>query len=218
MFTGIIQSLGSIQAMHGFGADSRLRIAAPELPLRSMSVGESIAVNGVCLTAVSYTDSGFEADVSGETLSRTSLGRLGPGSSVNLERALLPQTPLGGHLVAGHVDGLGELVSREPDGRSERFRFRIPERLGRYVAEKGSICVDGVSLTVNAVDGAEFEVNLVPHTLGVTTLGALRPQVQVNIEVDIIARYLERLAFGSSAESGGGVTRDMLQRYGFDQG
>lgn len=218
MFTGIIQSLGNIKAMRAYGADSRLHIAARELPLEAMGIGESIAVNGVCLTAVRYADGAFEADVSGETLSRTSLGGLHTGSPVNLERALLPETPLGGHLVSGHVDGLGELLSREPDGRSERFRFRIPERLARYVAEKGSICVDGVSLTVNAVAGAEFEVNLVPHTLDVTTLGDLRPGVQVNIEVDIIARYLERLAFGAPPADGGGVTRDMLRRYGFDRG
>lgn len=219
MFTGIVQSLGSIEAMQGYGGDSRLCIAAPGLPIAEMTIGESIAVNGVCLTAVHYTGSGFEADVSGETLSRTSLGNLATGSSVNLERALLPQTPLGGHLVSGHVDGLGELLVREPAGRSERFRFRVPEKLARYVAEKGSICVDGVSLTVNSVAGSDFEVNLVPHTLEVTTLGGLRAGVNVNIEVDIIARYLERLAFGAGSDgAGGGVTREMLQRFGFDRG
>lgn len=219
MFTGIIQSLGSIESMRGYGSDSRLRVAAPGLPIDAMTVGESIAVNGVCLTAVAYPTGGFEADVSGETLERTSLGALTDGSQVNLERALLPETPLGGHLVSGHVDGLGELALREPAGRSERFRFRVPAGLARYIAEKGSICVDGVSLTVNAVDGADFEVNLVPHTLEVTTLGALRAGMKVNIEVDIIARYLERLAFGGDGQAGrGGVTREMLQRYGFDRG
>ncbi|MBA1145994.1 riboflavin synthase [Ectothiorhodospiraceae bacterium WFHF3C12] len=219
MFTGIVQSLGTIESMQGYGGDSRLRITAPDLPVAEMGIGESVAVNGVCLTAVSYTDRGFEADVSGETLSRTSLGDLARGSAVNLERALLPQTPLGGHLVSGHVDGLGELVLREPAGRSERFRFRVPGRLARYVAEKGSICIDGVSLTVNGVDGAEFEVNLVPHTLEVTTLGGLRAGMKVNIEVDIIARYLERLAFGGEADGADtGITRGMLQRFGFDRG
>lgn len=216
MFTGIIQAVGSIRRRDARGEDMRMVIEAGGLDLSRANIGDSIAVNGVCLTAVALSADGFEADVSGETLSRSTLGALREGDPVNLEAALTLATPLGGHLVSGHVDGLGEVIERRPDGRSERFRIRAPDTLARYIAEKGSICVDGVSLTVNRVDGAVFDVNIVPHTLSATTIGEFQPGRQVNLEVDIIARYLERLMLGERAAQGGeGVTLDTLRQHGF---
>jgi riboflavin synthase len=216
MFTGIIQAVGKIAAIEAKGGDARLRIDAGKLDMRDVSTGDSIAVGGVCLTAVEHSTREFSADVSGETLSRTTLGRLRAGDPVNLEKALTLATPLGGHLVSGHVDAVGTVAGRHDDGRSVRFRFRAPEMLARYIAEKGSVCVDGVSLTVNAVRGAEFEVNLVPHTLRETTLGGLQPGSEVNLEVDILARYLERLMLGEDAAQGGStITREFLARHGF---
>lgn len=193
MFTGIIQSVGRLAASEDRGRDRLLRIACPGLDLGGTRLGDSIAVNGVCLTAVSVSGEEFVADVSGETLACTTLGRLAPGAAVNIEPALTPATPLGGHLVSGHVDGVGELLARADDARSVRMRFRVPDALSRYVARKGSVCIDGVSLTVNEVDHAEFTVNLVPHTLQQTTLSDFTPGRAVNIEVDLVARYLERL-------------------------
>lgn len=193
MFTGIVQAVGTLIASEARGEDRRLRIACPGLDLRAASLGDSIAVSGVCLTAVDLRAGEFAADVSTETLACTTLGALAPGQAVNLEQALTPATPLGGHLVSGHVDGVGELLARDADARSVRMRFRVPDALSRYVARKGSVCVDGVSLTVNEVDGAHFSVNLVPHTLENTTLGEFRPGRSANIEVDLLARYLERL-------------------------
>jgi riboflavin synthase len=218
MFTGIIQSVGRIETVVPYGDDARITVVAPGFDLASANIGDSIAVNGCCLTAVSLAAERFEADVSGETLSRTTLGNLRAGSRVNLEMALTLSTPLGGHLVSGHVDGLGEVVRRWPDGRSERWRFRAPTGLARYIAEKGSVCIDGVSLTVNAVDGAEFEVNIVPHTSQVTTLGERRPGDPVNLEVDLIARYLERLMSAGAGDTDrpeSGITREFLRRNGY---
>ena len=216
MFTGIIQAVGKIAAIEPRGGDARLRIETGKLDMTGVQVGDSIAVGGVCLTAVVHAASEFTADVSGETLSRTTLGRLRPGDPVNLEKALTLATPLGGHLVSGHVDGVGTVLSRRDDGRSVRFRFRVPETLAKYIAEKGSICVDGVSLTVNAVHGAEFEVNLVPHTLQETTLSRLQASSEVNLEVDILARYLERLMLGErAAGSSSEITREFLAKHGF---
>ena len=217
MFTGLIQGLGRIQASERRGGDVRLKVGADAMDRAPLTVGDSIAVNGACLTAVVVSEGGFEADVSVETLDRTSLGGLGVGSSVNLEKAVTPATPLGGHMVTGHVDGLGTVEALEQDGRSWRFRFRVPEHLSRYIAEKGSICVDGVSLTVNGVDGACFDVNIVPHTMDATRFGAYRSGDSVNLEVDLIARYLERLLAGdgSSPDTGAGITRDFLARHGF---
>jgi len=193
MFTGIIQALGTIAAIDTHGADRRLRIATGKLDLGATKIGDSIAVNGVCLTAVELTGDGFWADVSAETLSCTTLIDMAVGAAVNLEQALTPSTALGGHLVSGHVDGVGAVVERHDDARSVRLRITAPAVLARYIAAKGSICVDGVSLTVNAVQGADFELNIVPHTLQETTLGEFAPGRRVNLEVDIIARYLERL-------------------------
>jgi riboflavin synthase len=170
----------------------------------------------VCLTAITFDAASFTADVSGETLSRTTLGELTVGARVNLEKALTPTTRLGGHLVSGHVDGVGEVVKRWSDGRSERFVIRAPADLAKYIAEKGSICVDGISLTVNSVSGAEFELNIVPHTLSATTMGDFAAGRKINLEVDIIARYLERLLLGErAAEAGQGITEAFLVEHGF---
>ncbi|MBI3571035.1 MAG: riboflavin synthase [Gammaproteobacteria bacterium] len=245
MFTGIIQAIGKISVLERRGGDARLRVAAGGLDMADVKLGDSIAVSGVCLTAIELSAKDFAADVSGETLSRTTLGGMKPGAAVNLEKALLPTTRLGGHLVSGHVDGVGKVLDHRQDARSVRFRIAVPRELGKYIAEKGSVCINGVSLTVNAVhdsrdgggttsgkkeverrreqpprathgavaDGAEFEVNIVPHTLAETTLGELAPGHTVNIEVDLLARYLERLLQGQDAAVG--VTPELLARHGF---
>ncbi|NEX23084.1 riboflavin synthase [Thiorhodococcus mannitoliphagus] len=217
MFTGIIQSVGQIQRLEPRGGDVRLSIATGKLSLEEVVLGDSIAVNGVCLTAVELTGQGFAADVSRESLSLTTLGGLGAGSRVNLEKALTLSTPLGGHLVSGHVDGVGTLLERHEDARSWRLRIQAPDELARYIAHKGSICVDGVSLTVNAVEGAVFELNIVPHTLQETIIGDYRPGTRVNLEVDLIARYLERLLLGEQAANAksSGVTLEFLAEHGF---
>lgn len=217
MFTGIIQAIGTIAALEPKGQDVRVRVQTGKLDLSDVHLGDSIAVNGVCLTAVELPGDGFWADVSGETLSRTTFADLQKGSQANLEKALTPTTRLGGHLVSGHVDGIGEIISRKTDGRSERFVIRAPDALARYIAEKGSICVDGISLTVNDISGAEFELNIVPHTLVETTMSEFKPGTRVNLEVDIIARYLERLLLGDKAadKQGGGISLEKLQEYGF---
>lgn len=209
MFTGIIQAVGRVAALERRGGDLRLRIGG--LPLADGRLGESIAVSGVCLTAVAFTDEGFVADVSGETLACTTLGGWGIGERVNLERALALGERLGGHIVSGHVDGVGEVVARRADARSQRFTLRAPAALARYIAAKGSITLDGVSLTVNAVQGPQFEVNIVPHTLTHTSLDAWQPGRRVNIEVDVLARYLERLM----GRDTGGVDLDLLAEQGF---
>jgi riboflavin synthase len=193
MFTGIVSEKGTLTEKIAVDGDSRLKIGCGGLDIRDCREGDSIAVSGVCLTMLEPGESGFEADVSKETLELTTLGDLGPGQAVNLELALSLEDRLGGHMVSGHVDGLGRLQSRREDGRAERFEFELPVNLARYVAKKGSITIDGVSLTVNDVDGPRFSVCLIPHTLEVTTLGMLQAGDAVNIEVDQIARYLERL-------------------------
>ena len=184
-------------------------------------VGDSIAVNGVCLTATSFADGGFWVDISGETLARTTFGEIAVGSKVNLEQSLTPTTRLGGHLVSGHVDGIGTVVSCWDQGRSLRFVIQAPSTLAKYIAEKGSMCVDGVSLTVNKVNGAYFDLNIVPHTLQETTLGELVAGSHVNLEVDILARYLERLLLGGNAAQptslpqSAGITQGFLVEHGF---
>jgi riboflavin synthase len=193
MFTGIIHSMGSVVEAASRGADQRLHIQAPQLDLRTAALGDSIAVNGVCLTVVELASNGFAADVSNETLACTSLGDCAVGAAVNLEMALTLNTALGGHLVSGHVDGLGHVLQRHDDARSVRIRFRAPSELSRYIARKGSVCIDGVSLTVNDVDGDDFGINLVPHTVQRTTFGEFCVGRAVNIEVDQVSRYLERL-------------------------
>jgi len=171
-----------------------MQFVCEDLSLDASCPGDSICVSGACLTMLEPTGKQFVADVSQETLSLTTLGRLQEGQPVNLELALRADDRMGGHLVTGHVDGLATLLSRRPDGRAERLDFEVPDSLARYVARKGSVCLDGVSLTVNSVEGCRFSVCLIPHTLEITTLGALRPGDQVNLEVDLVARYLERLA------------------------
>lgn len=220
MFTGIIQAVGSIAHMRLQGGDMRLNIDAGKLDMSDVVLGDSIAVNGVCLTAVELVGSRFAADVSTETLSLTSLGQLSKGHAVNLEKALTLNTRLGGHLVSGHVDGLSEVTSRHDDARSVRFTLRAPDQLAKYISAKGSVCIDGTSLTVNKVDGALFELNIVPHTLQETIMGQYKAGSKVNLEVDVIARYLERLLLGDkAAESGsssaGGVTMELLAENGF---
>jgi riboflavin synthase len=216
MFTGIIQAVGKIATIDPKGGDARVCVATGKLDLADVKIGDSIAVSGVCLTVVALSGDGFTADVSGETLARTVFTSLRGGDPVNLEKALTPTTRLGGHLVSGHVDGLGTVADRQDDGRSVRFRIKAPDALAKYIAEKGSICMDGVSLTVNAVHGAEFEINIVPHTLNETTLGLFKPGRGVNLEVDLLARYLERLLLGEqAAQSGATLTREFLAQHGF---
>jgi riboflavin synthase len=193
MFTGIVARTGILKNKTVIGGDCRLHIDCSGLNLESAHIGDSISVSGVCLTMLEPGSAGFFADVSQETLSLTTLGQLRKGQAVNLELALGLEARLGGHLVTGHVDGRARLISRHQDARAERFEFEVPRQLARYIARKGSACLDGVSLTVNEVDGPRFSVCLIPHTLEVTTLGTLRPGDEVNLEVDLIARYLERL-------------------------
>ncbi|MEZ5535917.1 MAG: riboflavin synthase [Thiolinea sp.] len=221
MFTGIIQAVGKIADMRHQSGDMRLSIDTGKLDMADVALGDSIAVNGVCLTAVELSGSRFAADVSTETLSLTSLGQLRNGSPVNLEKALTLSTRLGGHLVSGHVDGLGEVLSRHDDARSVRFTIQAPAKLAKYISAKGSICIDGTSLTVNKVNGAQFELNIVPHTLQETIMGQYQSGSKVNLEVDVIARYLERLLLGDKAAEGiktnaaAGVTMEMLAENGF---
>lgn len=217
MFTGIIQAVGELRRLEERGGDVRLTIGTGALAMQDVVLGDSIAVNGVCLTAVALDGAAFAADVSRETLSLTTLGKLRSGSPVNLEKALTLSTPLGGHLVSGHVDGVGRVVDRRDDARSVRFRIQAPDELARYIAHKGSICVDGTSLTVNTVDGPVFDLNIVPHTLEETIIADYRTGSEVNLEVDLVARYLERLLLGDKAAEPrvGGVTAEFLARHGF---
>ncbi|MGQ0622254.1 MAG: riboflavin synthase [Panacagrimonas sp.] len=201
MFTGIIESIGHIVAVERRGGDVRMSIAAADGYLRDVGLGDSVAISGICLTVGEKTEAGFMADLSVETLQATSSGTWLPGRRVNLEKALTPSKPLGGHLVSGHVDGVGRLVEKHEEARSWRMLFEVPAELARYIARKGSITIDGVSLTVNeacaepgrGTEGRRFGVNIIPHTLSQTTLGDLQQGDSVNLEVDLIARYLERL-------------------------
>lgn len=217
MFTGIIQAVGRIDRIEPRQGDLAVTIATGKLSMADVELGDSIAVSGVCLTVIEKTGQGFRADVSGETIAKTMFAHLQQGDAVNLEKALTPTTRLGGHLVSGHVDGVGEVVGRSQDARSVRFRIKAPDVLARYIAQKGSICVDGISLTVNAVDGAEFELNIVPHTLSETTMQDYMVGRKVNLEVDIIARYLERLLLGDKAASSkdSHITMAFLAEHGF---
>lgn len=220
MFTGIIEAIGEVVNLQPKNGDLRLRIKTNGLDLADVHLGDSIATNGVCLTVVDLPGDGYWADVSRETLDNTSLPSWKIGQRVNLEKALTPQTRLGGHIVSGHVDGIGEVVSRHPDARSERFRICAPKNLAKYIAHKGSITVDGTSLTVNKVDGAEFELNIVPHTLKWTIMDSYQVGTTVNLEVDVLSRYLERLMLGDkAAESEGqsGVTLEFLAKHGFNK-
>jgi riboflavin synthase len=212
MFTGIIQSVGRIERLEPRGGDVRLVVDTTELDLSDVQLGDSIAVSGVCLTAVTLEAQGFSADVSNETLSLTTLGKLKAGDPVNLEKALRLADRLGGHLVSGHVDGLGKVVSITPDGRSQRWTFEVPTALARYIAAKGSVCIDGTSLTVNEVAGQRFGVNLIPHTVEHTAFHARRVGDAVNIEVDVIARYVEQLLRAGEAPK---LDEAFLKQHGF---
>ena len=193
MFTGIVQDIGTVQALETRGGDVRLVIAAPRLDRSRIQVGDSICVQGCCLTATEVQAPTFAADLSRETLALTTLGELVPGAAVNLEPALRAGEPLGGHLLSGHVDGVGEILSRDADARSLRLTIGAPAPLERFLAAKGSVAVDGVSLTINAVQPGSFAVNIIPHTQAVTTLGSLAVGARVNLEIDQVARYLARL-------------------------
>ncbi|MEE4245973.1 MAG: riboflavin synthase [Kangiellaceae bacterium] len=215
MFTGIIEAVGQIKSLTEQGGDQRLVIEVGKLPMHDVALGDSIACNGVCLTVVEFDEHSFTADVSGETIELTGFKHYTNGQAVNLEQALTPSKRLGGHLVSGHVDGIGTIKKQWNDGRSWRFIITAPKELAKYIAHKGSITVDGISLTVNKVDGCDFELNIVPHTLQETIMQHYKVGTQVNLEVDQIARYLERLITFSDDHQDSSVTKDLLQKHGF---
>lgn len=204
MFTGIIEATGTVANLTRIREEWRLVISAGGLALDDVKLGDSIAVNGCCLTVVEFDAAQFAADVSNETMNCTSLGQLKTGSRVNLEKAMQATARFGGHIVSGHVDGVGSLVSSAPDGQSIRLVYEAPADLARYIAGKGSICIDGTSLTVNAVNGAQFTVNVIPHTQVETIIGDYVAGQRVNLEVDLVARYLERLMLGDKAATAQG--------------
>ncbi len=203
MFTGIIEAVGKINSIQSNGIDASISVFVGKMSLHDVQLGDSIAVNGVCLTVTSLNPSpgggSFVADVSGETLSKTILGEKKSGDAVNLEKALMPTSRLGGHIVSGHVDGVGKIVDKIAEGRSVKFRIKTPKEMAKYIAAKGSVCINGISLTINEVDGNVFGVNVIPQTLSETTLNSAKIGEQVNLEADIIARYLERLLLGDRA-------------------
>ncbi|AKC87270.1 riboflavin synthase [Pseudoxanthomonas suwonensis] len=203
MFTGIIEGVGRLAAREPQGGDVRFTFAAGTLPFEDVRLGESIAVNGVCLTVVAFDAASFQADASNETLALTTLGALPVGAALNLERAMRPSDRLGGHLVSGHVDGIGRVLSVHDDARAQRWRFAAPAPLLKYIAKKGSICVDGVSLTVNEVDAEGFEVALIPHTVAHTRFAETAVGEAVNLEIDLVARYVERLLGARGGEGAG---------------
>ncbi|WP_462379824.1 riboflavin synthase [Pseudomonas sp. Marseille-QA0892] len=217
MFTGIIESIGHVRTLVPSGGDLRVMIETGKLDLGDVKLGDSIAVNGVCLTAVDLPGNGFWADVSRETIARSAFVDLKPGARVNLEKALTPTSRLGGHLVSGHVDGVGEVIKRADNARAVQFTVKAPRELARYIALKGSITVDGTSLTVNAVNGDEFELTIVPHTLGETIMADYHAGRRVNLEVDLLARYIERLLLGDKAAepSATGISESFLAEHGY---
>lgn len=215
MFTGIIQAIGEIAAMEPRGGDLRLRIRTGKLDLADVAIGDSIATSGVCLTVTELPGDGYWADVSVESLNLTTLGDRETGDPVNLEKSLTPTSRLGGHIVSGHVDGVGTVCSVTRDARSWRYVMSAPPELARYIAQKGSITVDGTSLTVNAVRGSEFELNIIPQTFDETVFSEYREGSRVNLEVDVIARYLERLLQGSEADTSAPLSMDTLRASGF---
>jgi riboflavin synthase len=216
MFTGIILAIGKIAHIEAKNGDYRLKIDTGTLSLDGCTLGDSIAVNGVCLTAVELGKHYFWADVSNETLSRTTLANARQGNRVNLELALTPATRMGGHIVSGHVDGIGKVIDKKTDARSIRFKIKAPDDLARYIAEKGSICINGISLTVNEVDGSVFGINIVPHTLEKTTLNEATTGTLVNLEVDLLARYMERLLQNETTpKNSSNITEALLRQSGF---
>jgi riboflavin synthase len=208
MFTGIIEAVGVITRIDNQGEDISLHVNTGKLDRTDVKLGDSIATNGVCLTVVKLLEQGFRADLSRETLQRTAFADCSVGDAVNLEKAVTPNTRLGGHIVSGHVDGLGEVVSVHQIGRAWEYWVRAPAGLAKYIAEKGSICVDGISLTINQVNGAEFKLTIVPHTSSETTIDSFKPGRRVNLEVDVIARYLERLMLSDKAAGSASQTSD----------
>ena len=215
MFTGIIEAIGSVAKLQQLGSDWRLTIDSGKLDLGDVGLGDSIAVNGCCLTVVELRGASFSADVSNESMRCTALGDFNAGSGVNLEKAMLANGRLGGHIVSGHVDGVGQLQETSADGNSVRLVYEAPEELAKYIAAKGSICIDGTSLTVNEVSGSKFTVNVIPHTQIETIIGDYKAGQRVNLEVDLVARYLERLLTGSSPDDKV-VDKEFLAKHGFD--
>jgi riboflavin synthase len=212
VFSGLVKGIGRIVTRADHGDDRRFVVEQGGAAVGALAVGGSIAVNGVCLTAIAVTPKSFSADVSAATLAVTTLGTLKNGDRVNLEPPLKAGDPLDGHIVTGHIDGVGQVVAVEPAGRSTRVLIAVPAALSRYIAAKGSVAVDGVSLTVNAIEGAQFEVNIIPHTQSVTVIGEYARGTAVNIEVDLLARYLERLV---RAEPDNGIDLATLRKYGY---
>jgi riboflavin synthase len=221
MFTGIIESVGHVKSIVRQGGDVRLSIAVGKLDMGDVKLGDSIATNGICLTVIDYGHDWYAADVSVETLNRTCLGYWKAGTRVNLEKALLPTTRLGGHLVSGHVDGIGEIIVKRQDARSIYFEVQAPRELARYLSEKGSVTVDGISLTINHLRGDILSLNLVPHTADQTNIGDWNMGSRVNLEVDVLARYIERLLLGdkaadyTEAPKAGGIDMAFLSENGF---
>ncbi len=223
MFTGIIEAMGKLEKQETIGGDSRITVSSSDLEFSDVKIGDSIAVSGICLTATTVKTQSFSADVSGETIRLTTLKNLLPGDLLNLEKSMTPSSRLSGHIVSGHVDGVAELISRRKDGRSESMLFKAPIELSRYIAQKGSVCLDGVSLTVNEVSGSEFSINIIPHTAASTTFHTYLPGRKVNLEVDIISRYLERLLQAKQNNNerpdkdveASGISMELLTRCGF---
>lgn len=215
MFTGLVETVGLVAHIMRRSRDARVTLRTGAIPAHELRLGDSVAISGVCLTVAEVTADGFAADVSAETLSCTTLDEWSVSSRVNLERALLPTTRLGGHLVSGHVDGVGVVQSIRAVGTSRVMSFAVPPTLSRYIAAKGSICIDGVSLTVNRVQQDTFEVNVIAHTAAVTTLGDYTPGRRVNIEVDLLARYVERLLQRETGDSNKGISAEFLAAHGY---
>ena len=217
MFTGIIESLGKVESLQSIGGDIRLRIAT-ELDMSDVHLGDSIATNGICLTVIAWGGNWYEADVSRESLSRTTLGQWKVGQAVNVEKAMLPTTRFGGHIVSGHVDAVGEITLVRSDARSIYFEVTAPVSIAKYLAEKGSVTVDGVSLTINHLRGNVLSLNLIPHTAERTNIGTWKVGSKVNLEVDVLARYIERLLLGdkaAEAQPESKLTMDFLAQNGF---
>lgn len=216
MFTGIVEAVGTLTAITPKGEDISVTVSSNKLDMSDVKLGDSIATNGVCLTVVAFTDNSYTADLSLETLNKTGFTHYQAGDKVNLEKAMLPTTRFGGHIVSGHVDGVGEIVERHQVGRSIEFWVAMPEELNKYVAEKGSITVDGISLTVNALRKNAFKLTIVPHTGEETTIADFHVGRKVNLEVDVLARYIERLLTSQqSAQPESRITMEFLQQNGF---
>lgn len=215
MFTGIIEATGTIKDLYSADGDWQVEVTSKSLDFSDIKLGDSISVSGVCLTATKLSNDAFMADVSNETMSCTAMASLVKGDLVNLEKAMQATSRLGGHIVSGHVDGLIELLSKKSDGRSERLVYKVPKELAKYIAHKGSVCLDGVSLTVNEVMANEFSVNIIPHTIQETTMKTYQPGRMVNLEVDVISRYIERLLQGENNSQESTLTLATLAEAGF---